>query len=181
MNKTASMHTEEIKVIVGLGNPGPRFTLTPHNIGFLVLDALADRYNGSWRMKDNMELAEIRLHDKKFLLVKPQTFMNESGRIMSYLHKQGYTIQNLLVIHDEIDAAFGVLKWKVGGSARGHNGLRSIIAHAGEQFLRLRFGVGRPVNREEVGDFVLKRFQELEQEVSDKIDEAIVMIEQQVA
>jgi len=153
----------EIKAIVGLGNPGPTYSFTPHNIGFLILDNLCERYNGSWSEKNNMLVATIKIADTKnnereVLLVKPQTFMNNSGEILKHLQKRGIKQENIFVVHDEIDFPFGKLAIKVGGSARGHNGLRSLIAHGGENFLRLRCGVGRPENPADVGNFVTKKF-----------------------
>ena len=111
----------EIKVLVGLGNPGPTFFYTPHNIGFLILDKINDMQCGAWSEDHNMLVATVLLNDKKFLLVKPQTFMNNSGEILKYLNKRGIKQENLFVIHDEIDFPFGKIALKAGGSARGHN------------------------------------------------------------
>jgi PTH1 family peptidyl-tRNA hydrolase len=169
-------YASEIKALVGLGNPGPTFFYTPHNIGFLILDKLAEIYGGSWSDDHNMQTASITINDKKLLLVKPQTFMNNSGEVLKYLNKRGIKQENLFVIHDEIDFPFNKVTIKIGGSARGHNGLRSLIAHGGENFLRLRCGVGRPDNPAEVGNFVTKKFQESAQEVEELIDKAIKII-----
>src|SRR5579871_5224866 len=102
------MH-RDIKIIVGLGNPGRQFHYTRHNIGFLVLDALADKYGVSWQAKGDKEVAEIVVHDKKIMLVKPQTFMNNSGKVVPGLLKHGVTVENLLVVHDELEKTFGVV------------------------------------------------------------------------
>jgi PTH1 family peptidyl-tRNA hydrolase len=102
--------------------------------------------------------------------------MNNSGEVLKYLNKRGIKQDNLLVIHDEIDFPFGKVSIKVGGSARGHNGLRSLIAHGGDNFLRLRCGVGRPDSPAEVGNFVTKKFQETPQEVDELIDKSIQII-----
>jgi len=177
MQKNNSIQlNSEIKALVGLGNPGPTFFYTPHNIGFLILDKIAEIYGGNWSEDHNMLLASVMIHDKKLLLVKPQTFMNNSGEVLRYLNKRGIKQENLFVVHDEIDFPFGKVSLKLNGSARGHNGLRSLIAHGGENFLRLRCGVGRPDNPAEVGNFVTKKFQESSDQVDQLIKKSVDMI-----
>lgn len=171
MNKQP-LNTPEIKAILGLGNPGPKFHFTPHNIGFLIVDALCDQYHGFWQEKKDMHVASIIINEQQILLVKPQTFMNNSGQILAQLHKQGVRQENILVIHDEIDFAFGKISLKQAGSARGHNGLRSLIAYGGDNFLRLRVGVGRPDEPSQVGNFVTARFIEPEDQVQELIHKA---------
>ena len=171
----------DIKVIIGLGNPGPRFSFTRHNAGFLVVDALADRYYGTWHEKGQMEIADITIADRRLLLIKPYTFMNESGKVIPLLSKQGIKSENILVVHDELEKPFGTLALKEGGSHRGHNGLRSLIAACGPDFLRLRFGIGRPEHKEQVADYVLQRFNEPESKVREQIDQAVDMIERVVS
>ena len=166
----------EIKAIVGLGNPGPAYSTTRHNIGFQVVDRFADQYMGSWQSKQNMEICSIILNDHKILLVKPMTFMNDSGKTLSHLAKQGIKQENILVVHDELELPFGTLKLKFDGSAKGHNGLKSIIAHGGSNFLRLRFGIDRPVDRNEVPDYVLSKFREPQSLIDEKIDQSIDLI-----
>jgi PTH1 family peptidyl-tRNA hydrolase len=166
----------EIKAIVGLGNPGPAYATTRHNIGFQVVDRLADQHLGNWQSKQNMEICSIILNDHKILLVKPMTFMNDSGKTLSYLAKQGIGQENILVVHDELELPFGALKLKFDGSAKGHNGLKSMIAHGGSNFLRLRFGIDRPIDRNEVPDYVLAKFRESQNLIDEKIDRAIDMI-----
>ena len=166
----------EIKALVGLGNPGPTFFYTPHNIGFLILDKLCEIYQGNWSDDHNMQVATIFIDDKKYFLIKPQTFMNNSGEVLKYLQKRGIKQENLFVIHDEIDFPFNKVSIKIGGSARGHNGLRSLIAHGGDNFLRLRCGVGRPDNPADVGNFVTKKFQESPEQVNDLINKSIKII-----
>lgn len=168
----------DIKAIVGLGNPGPAYYFTPHNIGFLILDRLCDNWNGSWIEKNNMLMASVRVHDQEMLLIKPQTFMNNSGEILKHLQKRGIKQENIFVIHDEIDFPFGKINQKNGGSARGHNGLRSLIAHGGENFLRLRCGVGRPENAADVGNFVTRPFRESSAEVEQLITKSVDLIQQ---
>ncbi len=166
-----------IKTILGLGNPGPKFFYNRHNIGFRVLDALAEKYNGTWQSKDKAEIAEITLGNKKIILIKPQTFMNSSGDVIPRLIKKGIKPEEIVVVHDELELPFGKLAFKIGGSAKGHNGLRSIISQCGENFHRLRFGVGRPENREDVPDYVLENFSENPADVDKLIDQAVTMLE----
>lgn len=149
-----------IKAIIGLGNPGPKYARTRHNAGFLVVDALAEKHGSAWRTQGVMEIAEISLHGQKVFLVKPQTFMNDSGKVIPLLNKQGIKAENILVIHDELELPFGEMKIKLDGSARGHNGVRSLIAACGPNFARLRFGIDRPAQREEVQHYVLEPFTE---------------------
>ncbi len=167
----------EIKAILGLGNPGPKYFFTPHNIGFLILDRLSDQSQQQWIGKQNMLQSALHVKDQKILLIKPQTFMNNSGEVLSYLNKSGIKIENILVVHDEIDFDFGKINFKQGGSARGHNGLRSIIAHGGQNFLRLRVGVGRPENAADVGSFVTDKFVQSAEEVDQLITKSIQLIE----
>ena len=169
-----NFNPKEIKAIIGLGNPGPRFEFTPHNIGFLVLDEIADQLGGSWQNKKNMEIASVEIKNEKILLVKPQTFMNLSGEILPHLQKQGIKQENILVIHDEIDHHFGKTNFKEGGSARGHNGLRSLISHGGDNFLRLRIGVGRPDDEtSDIGNFVTAQFKESAEKVEELIMKSV--------
>jgi peptidyl-tRNA hydrolase, PTH1 family len=185
----------DIKAIIGLGNPGHKFELNRHNIGFLILDALSDRFNGHWEAKPNMELAEISIGSeagsengsgvgqevgkgpKNILLIKPQTFMNDSGKVIGFLQKKGIRPENILVIHDELEFPFGKLQVRFGGSARGHNGLRSIIEHCGPEFVRLRFGIDRPANKDMVSQHVLSNFTENNQDLEAAIYKAVGTIE----
>jgi PTH1 family peptidyl-tRNA hydrolase len=167
----------DIKAILGLGNPGNQFTYTRHNIGFRIVDQLAERAGGQWRKKDTMELAEIALNDKKVLLIKPQTFMNDSGKVIPCLAKQGIKPENILVVHDELELPFGTIKHKLGGSAKGHNGLKSIMTYSGDGFYRLRFGIGRPESREEVSNYVLSAFAQNTETIFSAIDKASDIIE----
>ena len=164
------------RAIIGLGNPGSRFDNTRHNIGFTVVDALAEKYHADWQEKANMRMAEINLHGQPVLLIKPQTFMNSSGDVVPLVRKQGIKPEEILVVHDELEKPFGTIQVRLGGSARGHNGLRSLIAQMGEQFWRMRCGIGRPERKEDVGTYVLERFGKDEQ-VGKLIDKAIEVIE----
>ncbi len=176
-----SNDTPNIKAIIGLGNPGPKFSFTRHNAGFLVVDALADRYYGTWQEKGPMLVADIMIGDNKLLLVKPQTFMNTSGKVMPLLNKQGIKAENILVVHDELEKPFGTLAIKQGGSHRGHNGLRSLIESCGPDFMRLRFGIGRPEQKEDVSEYVLSQFDVPENQVHEQVDQAVDMIEKVVS
>lgn len=167
---------EAPKVIIGLGNPGKNYERTRHNIGFLVLDELNKTVGGDWRQKDTMEISEISINNNKVLLIKPQTFMNKSGLIVPFLTKQGIKPEDMLVVHDELEFPFGKIALKFGGSARGHNGLRSIIAAASDQFARLRFGIGRPERKEDVGDYVLQNFSENSDDLNKLILQAVDII-----
>jgi PTH1 family peptidyl-tRNA hydrolase len=150
-------------LVVGLGNPGREYARNRHNVGYLVADELARRHGGSWRSKFSGQLTEIRLDGHKVALLKPETFMNESGRAVSAAARF-YKLEpdEVLVIHDEGDFDLGRLELKVGGGLGGHNGLRSVAQHLKTQdFLRLRIGVGRPErgDRRPLADYVLSNFE----------------------
>src|SRR5437762_14149064 len=102
--------TNPIQAIIGLGNPGRQYSFNRHNAGFLVLDVLAHDLGGSWRTKEHMEMAEVMINGTKVLLIKPQTFMNSSGKVIPYLTKQGIKPENILVVHDELELPFGQIK-----------------------------------------------------------------------
>lgn len=170
-------HTYPITTIIGLGNPGSRFDFTHHNSGFMIVDTLADKYGGIWQERETMAIAPIMIGDKKIVLIKPLTFMNLSGSIFSSLQKKGITTDTIVVVHDELEKPFGSISFRHGGSHRGHNGIRSIIEAIGPNFLRLRFGIGRPENKAEVSDYVLTRFSQDPQDVAQAIDVAVKMIE----
>lgn len=159
------METRDIKAVVGLGNPGPRFSFTRHNIGFMVVDYLAKELCTSWATSGNMEVANAAFEEKGFFLIKPQTFMNNSGNIVPFLKRNGIGPENTLIVHDELDFAFGKIQERVGGSARGHNGLKSFIEKWGNDFHRLRIGIGRPEDKDLVPDYVLQKFSEPKEEV----------------
>ncbi len=166
-----------IKVIIGLGNPGRTHEYQRHNIGFRVLDALVDQYNGSWAERRDAQMAEIVIHGSKVLLIKPQTYMNSSGQVIPPLSKKGVGAQHILVVHDELEKPFGSITIKQGGSAKGHNGLRSIMQYCGPDFSRVRFGIGRPERKEDVGDYVLSDFSEPIDLVDAAIARAVTTIE----
>src|SRR5436189_4110452 len=150
-------------LVAGLGNPGREYERTRHNAGWMVLDELARRHGGSWRSKFSGSLSEVRLDDLRLALLKPETYMNESGRSVGPAARFfKVSPEALLVVHDDVDLEPGRLQARLGGGLAGHNGLRSIAATLGAQdFLRLRIGVGRPGrgDRRPVADYVLSAFE----------------------
>jgi peptidyl-tRNA hydrolase, PTH1 family len=150
-------------LVVGLGNPGREYERNRHNVGAMVADELARRHDGSWRSKFSGRIAEIRLEGHKLALLKPETYMNESGRSVgaaaSFFKVDPDAV---LVVHDESDLELGRLQLRLGGGLAGHNGLRSIAQHLKTQeFLRLRVGVGRPERGDPrpLADWVLANFE----------------------
>ena len=150
-------------LVAGLGNPGREYARHRHNVGFMVCDELARRHGGSFRSKFSGELAEVRVDSLRLALLKPQTYMNDSGRSVAPAARFFKTAPSeLLVVHDEVDLDVGRLQARLGGGLAGHNGLRSIADHVGgRDFLRLRIGVGRPErgDRRPVADYVLSPFE----------------------
>jgi PTH1 family peptidyl-tRNA hydrolase len=148
-------------LLVGLGNPGAAYARQRHNVGFMVLDALAEAYRfGPWRAKFQSEIAEGQLGGERVLLQKPQTYMNLSGDAVAAAHRF-YKLANheLIVVHDEIDLAAGKVRIKAGGGVAGHNGLRSIAERLGtKEFRRVRIGIGHPGDKALVTGHVLGNF-----------------------
>jgi peptidyl-tRNA hydrolase, PTH1 family len=149
-------------LVAGLGNPGREYAATRHNVGWMVVDELAARHSGSWRSKFSGQLAEVRVEGGRLALLKPETYMNESGRSIAAAARF-FKVEpaSLLVVHDDVDLEEGRLQARLGGGLAGHNGLRSIARELGSQdFLRLRIGVGRPGrgDRRPVADYVLAPF-----------------------
>jgi PTH1 family peptidyl-tRNA hydrolase len=149
-------------LVAGLGNPGREYEGTRHNAGWLVADELARRHGGSWRSKFSGSLAEVRLGERRLALLKPETYMNESGRSVSAAARFfKVPAESILVVHDDVDLEPGRLQVRRGGGLAGHNGLRSLAQDLGTQdFLRLRIGVGRPGRGDPrpVADWVLSPF-----------------------
>ncbi len=170
------MQQHDVKAIIGLGNPGPKYKKHRHNIGFMIVDALADRYHADWQHKDQFDLAELQFGDKRIMLIKPLTFMNTVGKIMPWLIKKGIKPEEMLVVHDELEKPQGNIQIRFGGSARGHNGLRSIIGVIGPEFYRLRFGIGRPERKEDVGNWVLSNFELPQEPLQNLIDQAAAKV-----
>jgi len=149
-----------LRLIVGLGNPGPEHQATRHNAGFWFVDVLARRHGGEFRdyRKYSGETARVSVGTEEIVLLKPTTYMNRSGlsiRQLSEFYK--IAADDILVAHDELDLPVGSLRLKHGGGHGGHNGLRDTIAHIGESFWRLRLGIGHPSNKTDVIDYVLTR------------------------
>jgi peptidyl-tRNA hydrolase, PTH1 family len=150
-------------LVVGLGNPGREYANTRHNVGRMVVDQLAGRHGANWRSKFNGQVAEIRVDGHRVALLKPETYMNESGRSVGAAARF-YKLEPdaILVVHDEGDFDLGRLQARKGGGLAGHNGLRSIAQHLKSQdFLRLRVGVGRPERGDPrpLADYVLGNFE----------------------
>lgn len=150
-----------MKMIVGLGNPGKKYSATKHNVGFMAVDLLAEKNQTSFKKNPfEAEVAEFFLGGEKVLLVKPQTFMNESGRavgpLMTYY---GLTLEDVLVIYDDLDLALGKIRLRQKGSAGGHNGMKSLISHLGSNvFARIKIGIDRPLVNQSVVSHVLSPF-----------------------
>lgn len=168
---------QSIRAVIGLGNPGSKYYKNRHNIGFRVVDALADYFHGSWHTINNMEVATVRVNEQELHLIKPQTFMNDSGRVLGWLTKKGIKADQILVVHDELEKDFGKLLFKLGGSHKGHNGLRSIMGVIGADFWRLKFGISRPAEREDVPKYVLENFSSAEElQLATLIQKSVEMI-----
>jgi len=150
-------------LVVGLGNPGREYAKNRHNVGWMVVDELARRHGASWREKFAGRLAELRIEGHRVALLKPETFMNDSGRSVAAARKFFKLEPDaILVVHDEVDLEVGRLQARLGGGLAGHNGLRSVAAHLKTpDFMRLRVGVGRPErgDRRPVADYVLSDFE----------------------
>jgi peptidyl-tRNA hydrolase, PTH1 family len=153
-------------LVVGLGNPGPVYAKTRHNVGFMVADLLAGRMGSAFKVhkKSGAEVTTGRLGDRSVVLAKPRVYMNESGRQVGPLAKF-YSVApaDVVIIHDELDIEFGRIRLKLGGGEGGHNGLRSVAAALGtKDFQRVRIGVGRPPGRQDPAAFVLDPFNAIE-------------------
>jgi PTH1 family peptidyl-tRNA hydrolase len=153
-------------LVVGLGNPGPQYAKTRHNVGFMVADVLAARIGAPYKVhkKSGAEVATGRLGGRSVVLAKPRCYMNESGRQIGPLAKF-YSIApgDVIVIHDELDIDFGKVRLKLGGGEGGHNGLRSVANALGSRdFQRVRIGIGRPPGRKDPAAFVLEAFSSTE-------------------
>lgn len=156
-----------LKLIVGLGNPGREYESTRHNAGFWLVEELARRHGGNFRLEPRFaaEVARVRIVGEELWLVKPQDFMNHSGRVAAAV--AGFyklAAADLLVAYDELDLPVGELRLKFGGGAGGHNGMRDLIAHFGGDFWRLRIGIGHPGSRELVTPYLLGRTSNAERE-----------------
>jgi PTH1 family peptidyl-tRNA hydrolase len=161
------MSGTELKIIVGLGNPGPEHLMTRHNAGFWFVDALAGKFGGRFRSHARYqgEVARIEIAGNEITLLKPMTYMNRSGlAIRALVDYLKVPVEQVLVAHDELDLPVGQTRFKLGGGHGGHNGLRDTITHVGPDFWRLRIGIGHPGDKSEVIDYVLRRAPKEEEE-----------------
>ncbi|MEO0465357.1 MAG: aminoacyl-tRNA hydrolase [Pseudomonadota bacterium] len=164
-----------VQIFIGQGNPGAKYADNRHNLGFMALDRIADTHGfGPWRSKFQGEVSEGRISDVKVLLLKPQTFYNETGRSLSEaLRFFKLSAEDVTVFHDEIDLAPGRIRTKQGGGHSGNNGMRSIIAHVGADVRRVRMGIGHPGDRSRVMPYVLSDFPSSETTWRDALLDAI--------
>jgi PTH1 family peptidyl-tRNA hydrolase len=159
-----------LKLIIGLGNPGPEHADTRHNAGFWCIDRLAAACGGSLRphARYHGDVGRVTLDGREIWLLKPMTYMNRSGMaaraLLDYMRIE---VAETLVAHDELDLGVGIVRLKQGGGSGGHNGLKDLITQIGDGFWRLRLGIGRPASAEEVIDYVLRRAPAAEQELLD--------------
>ena len=149
-----------MKLFVGLGNPGAQYALNRHNVGFMALDVMAAAHGfAAWRKRFQGLTCEGRLGGEQVMLLKPQTFMNESGRSAGEAARfYKIPVTNVIAFHDELDLAPGKVRVKTGGGVAGHNGLKSLTAHLGNDYMRVRIGIGHPGHRERVVGHVLRDF-----------------------
>ncbi len=148
-------------LIVGLGNPGAQYSNTRHNVGFMAVDALAGP-DASWHKEKDALTARVEMDGRRVILVKPQTFMNNSGvAVQALMTFYKIPLENLIVIHDDMDITVGDCCEKIGGGSAGHNGIRSIDAHVGREYRRIRIGIGHPRDFDlpmDPADWVLGKF-----------------------
>lgn len=169
-------------MIVGLGNPGPKYEKTKHNIGFMAVDRLAKEHQVNFKKSDfQAEVADFFINGEKILLVKPMTFMNESGRAVGPLLTYfGVYPEELLVIYDDLDLAVGKIRLRQKGGAGGHNGIKSLISYLGGEktFDRIKVGIGRPQGKMSVVNHVLSPFsKEDEPLIQQALDQAVAACE----
>lgn len=164
-----------MKLIVGLGNPGPEYAGHRHNIGFMALERIAGKHGAApWRKKFSALVTDATIGSERAILLMPQTFMNLSGQSVSEAARfYKIAVPDIVVLHDELDLAPGKLRVKTGGSDAGHNGLRSITQHIGADYVRVRLGIGHPGSKERVHGWVLGNFAKADQVWLDRLLDAI--------
>lgn len=171
-------------LLLGLGNPGNEYANTRHNAGFLALDAFANVLNESWKTSSQAkaELIETNVNGKKLVLVKPQTFMNRSGiSARQAVETYKITAEEMIVLYDDVDLPFGTIRIRKGGSAGGHNGVKSLFEQLGTQdFWRIRIGIGEKPASYALEDYVLSPFTKGEREALEKINEEVVRLLQTI-
>jgi PTH1 family peptidyl-tRNA hydrolase len=179
------MADNDLRAIVGLGNPGAEYERTRHNAGFWFVDRLAEAQRGSFRVDSKFQglTAKVRLGDSDLLLLKPATFMNRSGQAIQALAAfYKLAAGQILVAHDELDLPPGTARLKRGGGHGGHNGLRSVHQHLGDSYARLRIGIGHPGDKNLVLDYVLGRPSGSDQKlIDDAIERALAALDTLVA
>jgi len=172
---------DDRQLIVGLGNPGPRYAATRHNAGFLVVDLLAERLGGKFKAhKGRADVVEGRIGSTAVVLAKPKSYMNESGGpVVSIARFFKVPVERITVVHDDLDLPFGALRLKRGGGDGGHNGLRSLTGALGNrEYARVRIGIGRPPGRQDPADYVLREWSAAERkELPLVIDQAADAVE----
>ncbi|MFC4605492.1 aminoacyl-tRNA hydrolase [Rhodococcus kronopolitis] len=171
MSENTATEPQGPALVVGLGNPGPQYERTRHNVGFLVVEALAarERARFSVHKKSGADAVTVRMAGRQVILAKPRSYMNLSGQPVAALARF-FSVEpaNIVVVHDELDLDFGTLRLKLGGGENGHNGLRSISQSLGtKDYLRVRVGIGRPPGRMDPADYVLKPFSSVERKELD--------------
>ncbi|RJP72679.1 MAG: aminoacyl-tRNA hydrolase [Ignavibacteriales bacterium] len=156
-----------LRAIIGLGNPGKKYEFTRHNVGFLLLDYIAAQNKLTFKSENDYLIAKGELDNSPFLFIKPTTYMNLSGEAVVYVkEKFNIDLDNLLIVHDDLDLSLGKIKIKLSGSDGGHNGIASIIYHLySNKFPRLRIGIGRDFSDKNIIDYVLGEFSSNEDEV----------------
>ncbi|MFJ6935630.1 aminoacyl-tRNA hydrolase [Streptomyces sp. NPDC101132] len=161
-------------LVVGLGNPGPEYAGNRHNVGFMVVDLIADRIRGKFKAhKARAQVVEGRIGpagpaNRRIVLAKPMSYMNLSGGPVTALRDfYKVPVERVVAVHDELDIDYGTLRLKLGGGDNGHNGLKSMTKSMGAEYHRVRFGIGRPPGRMQVADFVLKDFSSAERKELD--------------
>jgi PTH1 family peptidyl-tRNA hydrolase len=155
-----------MKLFVGLGNPGASYAFNRHNVGFMAVDAIAGAHDfPSWRKRFAGVVAEGKLGREQVMLLKPQTYMNESGRsVGEAIRFYKLDLEDVVVFHDELDLAPGKVRVKTGGGVAGHNGLKSLTAHIGNDYVRVRIGIGHPGHKDLVSGYVLHDFAKADHE-----------------
>lgn len=158
-------------LLVGLGNPGTEYARTRHNVGFMAVDELVRRYSfDSFKSKFKGQITTGTIDTNKVMLLKPETYMNLSGEsVLRACTFYKIKPEDVIVFHDDMDLAIGKVKVKRGGSAGGHNGLKSIDSHIGQNYIRVRIGVGRPEHKEDVVNWVLSKFNPSDKQTIDAV------------
>ncbi len=177
-----------MKLLAGLGNPGAKYSNNRHNVGFMVIDEIASAWGfANWRQRFQAQTSEGRIEGHKVLLLKPTTYMNESGRALNEAARfYDLPLSDIFVFHDEIDLPAGKMRTKTGGGHAGNNGIRSIKAHLGDDFNRIRIGVGHPGDKGDAATHVLKDFAKADQKwlaqmISVIADEVPLLLDDQAA